>query len=236
MKVQDKTKLKQLKTGVHLATILDVIMIKDDKDMPLIIAGETGITIRFSDGFNNYFDQDYWFGGNREHFFDKMAVSAGIDRTNKKFRAESRGKRLWLCIKEVHEIDGDRAVEDINGPVIHYYLFDTIPCSDPNKKPNVPGDPEKNFGIAQGAFLDYKQIRNEANLSRVEKNYPAQMENNRIAFTLEQKAIAEMEDGKVTSVTITNSGNGYTFLPAPTGNQVVDSICGLTPKDPWADY
>lgn len=159
MKVQAKTKLKQLKTGVHLVVITDAVLIKDHENMPFITpAGETGLTVRFSDGANNHFDQDYWLNGDRQHFFDKMAATANIDTSNPQFKAEAKGKRLWICIKEVHEIDGDQPVTDITGPVINYYMFDTIPCLDPNKKPVVKGDPAENDGMPSGAFLDYKQV------------------------------------------------------------------------------
>jgi hypothetical protein len=101
-----------------------------------------------------------------------MCASANIDVANPKFRAESKGKRLWICVKELHDIDGDKpVVDDITGPVINYYLFDTIPCLDPNRKPVVKGNPDDNEGIASGMFLDYRQI-NSKNKSMVEKMQP----------------------------------------------------------------
>ena len=161
MKAKARTIIKQLKTGVHLVAITDASIIKDEDNMPLVTeSGETGVTIRFSDGQNNHYEQDYWLNGDRQHYFNKMCASARIDINNPKFKAESKGKRLWICIKEVHEIDGDKPVLDsLEQPVINYVLFDTIPCLDPQKKPIVKGDPEKNNGIATGEFLDYKQIQ-----------------------------------------------------------------------------
>lgn len=183
MKTHARTKLKQLKTGVHLVAITEAIMIKDDQNMPLITPeGEVGITIRFSDGQNCHYDQDYWLKGNREHFFTRMCAAANIDPSAKMFKAESKGKRLWICIKEVHEIDGDQPVMDVNGPVINYYLFDCIPCLDPNKKPIVKGDPEKNEGVASGDFLDYKSTHKVVdehkytNRSKIMKEYPLTIE------------------------------------------------------------
>ncbi len=160
MKAQSKTKLKQLKTGVHLVCITDAVIIKDKNQMPFVTEdGETGITIRFSTGNNLHFDVDYWLNGDRQSYFNKMCASAGINTENPKFRAESRGKRLWICIKEVHDIDGDKPViDELTGPAINYYLFDTIVCIDPNRKPVVKGNPDDNEGIASGVFLDYKQI------------------------------------------------------------------------------
>lgn len=154
-----KRKLKQLKTGVHLVCITDADLIKDDNKKPIKTKdGETGIAVRFSTGDNQHFDHDYWINGSRHSFFLKMCASAKIDHTSLKFKAEAIGKRLWICIKEVHDIDGDKPVFDEQGePIINYYLFDTIPCLDPNKRPIVNGDPGLDE-MASGTFLDYKQI------------------------------------------------------------------------------
>lgn len=160
MKVESKVKLKQLKSGVHLVCISDAALIKDKDQMPLITEdGETGISIRFSTGDNRHFDVDYWLNGPRQEAFNKMCASAGINVDNPRFRAESKGKRLWICIKEIHDIDGDKlVVDDLTGPAINYHLFDTIPCIDPNRKPVVKGNPDDNDGVASGVFLDYRQI------------------------------------------------------------------------------
>lgn len=207
MKAQAKTKLKQLKTGVHLVAITDAVQIKDHDNMPLIdkVTGESGITIRFSDGDNNHFDQDYWFNGDRQHFFDKMAATANIDPSNRQFKAEAKGKRLWICIKEVHEIDHDQPVTDINGPVINYYLFDTMPALHPFKKPLVKGDPADNDGVASGAFLDYKQT------------------NGNVSITI--------NNGMITGMTITN----HERLEQAAKQDLIKEIeSHLAPKsDPW---
>jgi len=161
MKTESKSKLRQLKSGVHLVCITDALIIKDSNQMPLITPdGETGITIRFSTGDNHHYDQDYWLNGNRQSYFNKMCASAKIDTTNPKFRAESKGKRLWICVKEVYDIDGDKIVTDeLTGPSINYYMFDTIPCTDPLKKPVVKGNPDDNDGVASGVFLDYRDTQ-----------------------------------------------------------------------------
>lgn len=155
MKTEAKVKLKQLKTGVHLVCVTDAMLIKENGQPVVTPSGEMGVTVRFSDGQNQSFDQDYWLNGDRHSYFTKMCASANIDPTNPKFKAEAKGKRLWICIKEVHEVDGDK-VDDLAGP--NYYLFDTIPCLDPNRKPVVKGDPAENNGVASGAFLDYKPV------------------------------------------------------------------------------
>lgn len=160
MKTEARTKLKQLKTGVHLVCITDAVIIRNDDGTIKETSeeGEVGIAIRFSTGDNQHFDKDYWINGSRHSFFIKMCASAKIDPTNLKFKAEAKGKRLWICIKEVHDIDGDKIVmNELEQPVINYYLFDTIPCLDPNRKPIVKGDPGVD-DIASGVFLDYKQI------------------------------------------------------------------------------
>lgn len=162
MEIQAKQKLKQLQTGVHLVTVTDAVLAKENGVPKESDDGKIWLTVRFSTGGNKHFDKDYWYNEDWETAFKCMCASANIDPASEKFKREASGKRLWICIKEVHDIDGDKPViDDITGPSINYELFDTLPCLDPNKKPIVKGDPADNNGIASGAFLDYKQIGKE---------------------------------------------------------------------------
>lgn len=159
MEIQAKQKLKQLQTGVHLVTVTDAVLAKENGVPKESDDGKIWLTVRFSTGDNKHFDKDYWYNEDWEAAFKCMCASANIDPASEKFKREASGKRLWICIKEVHDIDGDKPViDDITGPSINYELFDTLPCLDPNKKPIVKGDPAENNGVASGAFLDYRQI------------------------------------------------------------------------------
>lgn len=161
--VKAKTQLKQLRTGIHLVTITDTWLLKDAADKIVKSnEGEVGLVIRFTNGKNFSFDKTYWIQGSqkREWEFKKMCVQAGINPAAPKFKAESTGKRLWIYIKEVHDIDGDQYIQDeVTGmPVINYYIFDYSMCDNPQNKPMRMGDPDTNNGEAKGDFLDYRQI------------------------------------------------------------------------------
>ena len=170
--IKAKTQLKQLRTGIHLVTITDAFLVKDNLGKPLKLpSGEVGLTIRFTNGKNFSFDNNYWIKGDREWIFKKMCAQAGINPANPKFKLESTGKRLWIYIKEVHDIDGDQYIcDEITGlPVINYYIFDYSMCDNPQNKPIKAGDPDKNNGEASGEFIDYRQISPTEKYSRDNK-------------------------------------------------------------------
>jgi hypothetical protein len=164
--VQTKTTIKQLKTGIHLVTIIDAELVKDkDKNIIKTPDGEIGILITFADGKNNKFQNAYWitppkYEGKKDWIFLKMTSAANININNTKFKAESKGKRLWIYIKEVHSINLDEPVcDELTGePIINYYIFAYGACSDESIKPSMMGNPQTNGGIAAGSFLDYNQI------------------------------------------------------------------------------
>lgn len=164
-----KTVLKQLKTGVHLVTITDTWLAKDNQDQIIKTKdNEIGVVIRFTNGKNFSYDKTFWIKGKREWEFVKMCAQAGINPAAKKFKeelgliAESNKptRRLWIFIKEVHDIDGEKYVQDeITGmPVVNYYIFDYSMCDNPKNKPLRKGDPERNNGEAADDFLSYRQI------------------------------------------------------------------------------
>ncbi len=183
-----KKRTTELTTGIHLASIIDASIVKGQDGKPkLTEKGEMGITIKFADGKNHIFEQVYYTNGDREYFFKKMCASASIDLENVKktgkFKAEAVGKRLWIYIKEVYDIDGENTVkDDITGePVINYYVFNTSFMGNPDNKPAMKGDPARNNGIATDDFVDYKQIF-KAGTSIAEKAHAAISKDNEDDF------------------------------------------------------
>lgn len=204
LNIEAKNKIKELKTGVHLVAITDAMIIKNSAGEPaLSTAGEMGIIVRFTDGANQSYDQDYWLGGTREQFFISMCAAANIDRENPKFKKASKGKRLWICIKEIWDVDGEDIVKDeLTGePVINYYLFKTIPYIEPGKKPTVPGDPEADpKNNPSGQFLDYNQIDKDYKTENIfEKKNKDEARNKSKATVVAEakKIIKEVESKKV---------------------------------------
>jgi len=160
-----KKRTTELKTGIHLVSIIDAGIVKTDDGKPAITdKGEMGIKLKFADGKNHIFEQVYYTGGERERFFKAMCASANIDleqvKKTGKFKAEAIGKRLWIYIKEVYDINGEELIkDDITGePVINYYIFKTSFMANPDNRPAMKGDPLRNGGIATDEFVDYRQI------------------------------------------------------------------------------
>lgn len=149
-----KRKIQQLKTGVHLVAITDATLGDTFDD------GITQLRIRFSDGTNNHYEQDYFIGAQVLHgYFVKMCAAAKINMEAPGFKKEAIGKRCWICIKEVYLISNDELVKgEDSKPQIDYLLFDVLPWLDSLAKPKLKGDPADNEGVASGVFLDYKPI------------------------------------------------------------------------------
>ncbi len=183
-----KKRTTELTTGIHLATIIDASIVKGLDGKPkLTEKGEMGIMIKYADGKNHIFEQVYYTSGDREYFFKKMCTAANIDlevvKKTGKFKAEAVGKRLWIYIKEVYDIDGENTVkDDITGePVINYYVFNTSFMGNPDNKPAMKGDPARNNGIATDDFVDYRQIF-KAGASIAEKAHAAISKDNEEDF------------------------------------------------------
>ena len=160
-----KKRVTDLKSGIHLVSIIDASILKGLDKKPLISRrGETGIVIKFKDSKNHIFENVYYKGGEREFLFKKMCHSARIDlikvKETGKFKAEALGKRIWLYIKEVYDIDGtDLVIDDLTGkPTINYYIFETGVVSESELRPSMKGDPSTNDGIASEKFVEYRQI------------------------------------------------------------------------------
>lgn len=173
MEAQVKTIKKELKTGIHLVTITDASLIKGADGKPLkTVGGETGISVRFTDANQSSFDKPFWLNGDRHKDFLKMLSAAQINSKATAFKAEAKGKRLWIFIKEVWDIDLENIVyHDVTGePIINYYIFNYSPCVNPENRPMMMGDPAMNNGRASEKFIDYQQIKKNTTIT--EENFP----------------------------------------------------------------
>jgi len=166
-------KEEQLQTGVHLVTITEASILKDaDKNPVVTPSGDTCLVIKFSDSYCKTIEQTYYIGGDKEWLFKKMCAHAEIDlekvAQTGKFKAEAVGKRLWLFVKELHDIDGeDHVLDETTGqPVIHYLVFGSMVCSNPENRPNIKGDPKNNGGEPYDEFIGYRQVDNSVGKSR----------------------------------------------------------------------
>jgi hypothetical protein len=176
---EDKFKKQDLKTGVHLVTILDATLIKGpDKKPKMFIRGdkkEVGIIIKFSNAKGAIYENTYYVGADRAFYFNTMCSHAGINlveaNKNNAFKKEAKGKRLWIFINEIHDVNLENPVlHDITGePIINYYLFKTAACNNPENRPILLGDPHNNKGIVGGEFIDYRQVEISNNV-KVESN------------------------------------------------------------------
>lgn len=153
---------KDLKTGVHLVTIVGGQLVKGHDKQPIVTKdGEVGLTVRFANSKKEAFDKVFWLKGKREKEFNKMLNAAQVRLETKNFNVDAKGHRLWIYIREVYDIiDDEILVDEITGEqVVNYYIFDYSPAINPENRPAVMGDPETNGGIAGGKFIDYRQVK-----------------------------------------------------------------------------
>lgn len=150
---RSNTLKKELFTGCHLVAITKVSQ------------GEvTDVIVRFSNGENKSFDKVYDYTSSE---FLKMCQSAGLLKNNAVFSSKDAiGARLWICIKEVWDVNGTEMLDTVN-----FYIFDTRPCIDPEKKPIVKGDPADNKGVPSGVFYDCRQVA-KSTINWVDKDVP----------------------------------------------------------------
>lgn len=156
-----KNKVSELLTGVHLVMVHDAILVKDKDGVPIQNGNEMNLRVRFIDNDKKQIDHDFWLGGDREVYFDSFCTAANIDKTNPKFKTESKGRRVWACIKELWKVDGTETVLDpfTEEPDKSYHIFKFLPFEDSGKKPEVAGDPALHpKGIATDPFVDYIDI------------------------------------------------------------------------------
>ncbi len=129
--------MKELTTGLHLVTI--------DEDVRLI---DGSVRVRFIDGFNKSFEQDYSLAADKIFILKKLCAVIGIDIRTKGFDKAIPGKRLWIAIKEVHE-----------GESIDYFIFDVLTCDEQCNRPIVSGDPIQHpKGVPMGVFIEHKNM------------------------------------------------------------------------------
>lgn len=175
---QVKKRVTELRTGVHLVSIDEIKHVKDmEGKWKTLPSGEKLIVVIFKDKENHKYEQTYYLKGDREYHWKKMCMIAkvNLDRVKEtgKLKPEALGKRLWLAIKEVHDIDGTEAlIDDLTDmPVINYYVFNVIDASNPENRPSILGDPHKNKGVPSDEFIDYRQIRKDY-VEPVEDDFP----------------------------------------------------------------
>ena len=170
--IKTRKKVSEIKTGVHLVVISDMLMLRNANKELLMIDGFPAIIVVFKDGQNNSHEQMYIMDGDfRQKYFQNMLRAAQVailpGKTPKK--SEAVGKRLWVGVQECHYINDDQPVTNPDGTdVIDYYVFKVYPITDSGIKPNVKGDPEKNNGIASDMFVTYKNVSNSFTKDEVE--------------------------------------------------------------------
>ena len=187
LSIEAKGRLIQLVTGVHLVTVPEkgVVYVTDKNNVPVVTeSGEVGVRFRLMDNDGKIFEQDYWLKGNREWIFNDFCKAAKIDPNTEKIRNESKGKRCWICVKEIWKVNGEETVMDpLTGqPDLTYQIFKFIPFDDSGKKPVVPGDPELNKGQALEPFVDYIDVSGEKAAAPVVEEKKAENEDDWDSF------------------------------------------------------
>lgn len=211
--------LSEIHSGTHLVIVLEASFLRDHKNLPVIANdGSYGVKIRFNDNKLNM-DWTYW---TKFSDFKKLCKATLCDAT-KPVCPELRGKRLWLCVKEVKTMKDDTCLST------DYVPFDYIQCDNPQTKPIISGDPcQHPKGLPLGVFLEYSQ-RNvvaehalaqhpltekdmiQPNVSLVAEMVPIQEELDAVGLALAQKLelgrkiIAEGEKKELTSLNQKNT-------------------------------
>jgi hypothetical protein len=144
--------IQELGTGIHLVIINDINVLKtEDGIIKKSSEGETGLVVEFISNERKRFIQTYWVGGKRQFAFDKLCSTAGIDNRKSSLpKIAAIGKRLFIAIREEHDLVNDEIIPDSKV----YRIFRTYPYSD--NKPAVMGDPDRNNGIPGNDFVFYK--------------------------------------------------------------------------------
>lgn len=151
------TKLSQIPCGTHLVAPITANVIKGHDNLPVITKdGAKGVTIRFGETTEqgHLSDHDFWVPSSQ---YAKFCRAMNVD-SSKPFREQVIGKALWICVREVKSMSGDKQVGSRNE------IFDFIECVDVLQKPIVSGDPCQHLkGIPLGVFVEYEQVEAKAN-------------------------------------------------------------------------
>lgn len=183
--------LKELFTGIHLVAITDV---KKSEGTDLIV--------RFTDGQGQHFDKVYDYAGSE---FLKLCHAAqtikgeSLMNVSKDSKKTDLGARLWICIKEVWDVIGNEIQDTVN-----FYIFDTIICDNPEKKPVINGDPDDNKGDASGAFYDTKSLGLSEILHKkveyAEDDFDLKVKSKKVELPAEKKKIIEKQKEMIKAV------------------------------------
>lgn len=140
--------LSEIHSGTHLVIVLEASFLRDQENLPVVAKdGSYGVKIRFND---NKLNMD-WIFWTKFSDFKKLCKVTACDPT-KPILPELRGKRLWMCVKEVKTMKEDVCIETA------YVPFDYIVCDNPQTKPIISGDPcQHPKGLPLGVFIEYVQ-------------------------------------------------------------------------------
>lgn len=191
--------LSEIHSGTHLVIVLEASFLRDQENLPVVAKdGSYGVKIRFNDNKLNM-DWTFW---TKFSDFKKLCKVTACDPT-KPVLPELRGKRLWMCVKEVKTMKEDVCIETA------YVPFDYIVCDNPQTKPIVSGDPcQHPKGLPLGVFVEYSQrnVVAEHPLAQhplTEKDMLSQEEK----LAIGKKIIAEGEKKELTSLNQKNIVN-----------------------------
>ncbi|MES3018207.1 MAG: hypothetical protein V4721_10530 [Bacteroidota bacterium] len=145
-------KLSQIPCGTHLVAPITAEVIRGHDNLPVVTKeGAKGVTIRFGEttGEGHLTDHDFWVPSSQ---YAKFCIAMSVD-TSKPFREQVIGKALWICVREIKLMSGDKQVGSRNE------IFDFIECVDVLQKPIVSGDPcQRANNTPLGVFVDYEQV------------------------------------------------------------------------------
>ena len=164
---KEPKKVPALQTGIHLVNISKFGFItKTIGGVPQIVERELpgGIkeklcSIVFTDNNGNSFDNTYFLGGDKQKYFEDVLHTIGVNPKGKIVAKEILRQRLYVCIKEIVDIEDDTIVTDIEGnEVKNFYIFKLYPFIDGGSKPSIIGNPEYNNGIPSGVFRTFRNV------------------------------------------------------------------------------
>ena len=158
----NKRRKAEMKAGTYLATISDMYIHKNAEKKPIMIDGFVAIIVQFVNKEKQIHEQMYVMDGDfKQKYFLNMLRSAQVPLESGKqpTRNDCINKKLWVSIQDVHYINDDVVVMDINNePQIDYHIFKVYPVIDGMKSPQIKGDPINNNGIPGDQFITYKNI------------------------------------------------------------------------------
>jgi hypothetical protein len=116
-------------------------------------------SIVFTDHQGKSFDNTYYIGGDKQKYFEEVLHMVGVNPKEKIVAKEVLNKRLWICVKEIVDINDDTICIDVLGnEVKNFYIFKIYPFVDGGFKPQIQGDPERNDGRPSGIFRTFRNV------------------------------------------------------------------------------